>query len=240
MCLSEEIDDKWTPFVEFMIFFIFQGYNVAAHFGIWIIAETRIVHETSHVHKRVNISTDLNNTSTSQLLSTTVSSILNSTKVNSSNNNINSSFSVVNGSTGPGHVNHTISPEEIWADLLKFREIFYIMCCVGAVLFVIQLTILLPNVVKHFLESDVAVLKDEGAHCYYRNVFLMNVGMLILTSVVFDIPIAVLTIRLLEDIWKGDALTEADKLDVSKTMITLSLTGLAFMALYKGKLYLTE
>lgn len=242
MCLSGEISDKWTPLIEFFVFFIFQGYNVGAHFGVWIITKTQIVDVTPHSYRNTTINAS-DTSSSSSVLNSPVAAYL-SDALSTAGNILGSNDSLTNN-TDPfstytdnnlQHVNITISPEEAWEDLLKFREIFYYMCCFGLALFVIHLFILLPNVVKHFLEADPAVLKDEGSHCYYRNVFFMNVLMLIFTSFAFDIPIAVLVIRLLEDIWRGDALLEAQKLDVSSSMVTYSLSGLAFMALYKGKI----
>lgn len=199
MCLSGEVSDKWPPFIELIIFIIFGGLNVGAHYGVYIVSKTKVIDITGD---------ELRN-------------------VSHPNSSVFNNFSY-------GFVNHTVPPEEQWHDLIEFRKLFSYVWYIGALLFCVQVLWLLPNVVKHLKSGDPALLKEPDAHCYYRSVFPVYVMFLILGSVIFDIPIACLTMELLSFIWKGDGITLDEKLAVTKTMVTLSLIGLTFVALYKG------
>ena len=58
--------------------------------------------------------------------------------------------------------------------------------------------------------------------------------MLVMETIVFDIPAGCLTMEILSLIWEGP-LPQDVNLRPSKIILALSLTGLAFIALYKGK-----
>ena len=62
----------------------------------------------------------------------------------------------------------------------------------------------------------------------------MHSIMLIFETLVYDIPIGCLVMEVLALVWEGP-LTADDDLKSSEVIIGLSLSGLAFIAMYKGK-----
>jgi len=54
MCLSFEIEEKWTVLFEFLIFFTFQGLDVGTHAGIFVMVNEKVTgcaNLLSHVAK---------------------------------------------------------------------------------------------------------------------------------------------------------------------------------------------
>ena len=234
MCLSGEIGDSWPPFVELIIFIIFGGLDVGAHYGVYLISKKDIFDVTGH--GVYNVSRP--NGTMATIMNTTMATILNTTSlpfVNNGTNNGTSFTTTHSPTTLSPFMNITRSPEELWADLIEFQNLFFYVWIIGAVLFGIQVCWLLPNAVKHLMSDDPAVLKEDSAHCYFRSVFSVHVLFLLLGTFLFDIPISCLTMEMLSLVWKGEALTNGEKLEASETMFTLSLVGLAFIALYKGQ-----
>ena len=199
MCLSEEITNNWPPFIELIVFIIFGGLDVGAHYGVYLLSKSKVIDITGNAV--VNVSHP--------------------------NSSILNDFSY-------GFVNKTLSPEEQWHDLIEFRKIYSSVWYIGAILFCLQVLWLLPNAIKHLMSDDPDLLKEPSAPCYFRSVFIVHVILLVLGTLVFDIPIGCLTMEMLSFIWKGDGISTDEKLAVSQTMVTLSLVGLSLVALYKG------
>lgn len=225
MCLSGEISDNWPPLIEFIVFLIFGGLDVGAHYGVYMISKTKILDITGH--GVYNVSRPNTTLSSLNLTLTTVSTAINST-LSSTNGTINNKTNI------SPFMNITRSPEELWAELIEFRKLYFYVWIIGAVIFGIQVCWLLPNVVKHIMSPDPAVLKEDSAPWYFRMVFPVHVLLLLLGTFLFDIPISCLTMEILSFVWKGEALSVQEKLDASETMFTLSLVGLSLIALYKG------
>ena len=228
MCLSGEVSDNWPPLIEFIVFLIFGGLDIGAHYGVYLISKTEIFDITRHAV--YNVSRPNNTLSTLNYTLTTLNNTINATLSGSNR-------TIMNNTNISPFMNITRSPEELWADLIEFRKLYFYAWIIGAVIFGIQVCWLLPNVVKHIMSADPAVLKDGSAPWYYRNVFTVHVLFLLLGTFLFDIPISCLTMEMLSLVWKGEALTAQEKLSASETMFTLSLVGLAFIAFYKGSFF---
>ena len=251
MCLSGEISDNWPPLIELIIFIIFGGFDVGAHYGVYLVSKTKLIDLT--VDSIRNVSINANGTSSLTLNSTfpqlqspmlfmepnrTVAVQQNITSTNFTA--VNATLSSLTNFNISRFMNVTVTPEEQWKELIEFRSLFLYLWFVGAIIFAFQVLWLIPNAVKHIMEADVAVLKDDSAHCYFRSVFLVHVLLLILGTILFDVPIACLTMEMLSIIWSAEnvGLSMDQKIEVSKLIVTLTLLGLAFIALYKGEIYI--
>lgn len=230
MCLSGEISDNWPPLIEFLVFVIFSGLDVGAHYRVYTISQTGIIDITKDGVYNVSRPNTTLSTALNSTLSTTLATV---------STTINSTFFATNGTMNQTNLspfmNITKSPEELWAELIEFRKLYFLVWMIGAVLFLVQVAWLLPNVIKHIISPDPAVLKEETAPWYYRHVFPVHVLFLLLGTFLFDIPISCLTMEMLSQIWKGEALTIQEKMSASETMFTLSLVGLSLISMYKGK-----
>lgn len=218
MCISCEMDDKWPPFIEFMIWFLLMGLNVGNHFGVWLVVKSDIIDITPPLYKNAtlpNVTSELNET----LATTIATSIM---------TNISTTVKTL--------TNETLvldkTAEEQWEKLIEFRLMFLGFCGVGAALFFLHISALLPNLIQSFRVPDPLALKDSDSP-YFSNVLKIHSLMLILESIFFDIPAGCLVMEMLSLIWEGP-LGEAKNMEVTKMILTLSLIGLAFIALYKG------
>ncbi|XP_066925362.1 uncharacterized protein [Clytia hemisphaerica] len=221
MCLSGEIPDNWPPLIELIIFLAFGGLDVFAHYNIWVISKTKIIDITGNMIFNVSLPNDTS--------SNFYPPITTAPSTNLTDN------STISGSTSISlFMNVTKTPDELWADLIEFRQFYFYVWLIGLVLFAVQTAWLIPNVIKHIISADPAVLKDPSAHCYFRSVFSVHVLFLLLGTFIFDIPISCLAMEMLSLIWKGEALTTDEKLVASKDMVMYSLLGLSLIALYKG------
>lgn len=82
------------------------------------------------------------------------------------------------------------------------------------------------------------MLKDTG-NAYFRNRLKMHALMLVMETIVFDIPAGCLTMEILSLLWEGPkhqgvAISQDDILLATGIVLSLSLPGLAFIAIYKG------
>jgi len=215
------MEEKWPPFIEFMIWFVLMGVNVGNHFGVWLVSKSHIVDVTE-------------------------SSFCNATYFNNSYLQADNSTLFRNeiqcvNLTYVFDVNETIekiflaTPEEQWKDLLDFRIFSLSASCIGALLFFIHIGVLLPNIIQSCRVPDPLVLKESDSK-YFSNLLKMHCVLLILETILFDIPVGCVTMELLTCIWAGPTETISDptKMEASKMILALSLIGLAFIALYKG------
>jgi len=249
MCLSGEVSDNWPPLIELIIFIIFGGLDIGAHYGVYLISKTKLMDLTVNVIRNVSLNTNgtspFNGTNPPQnamlFQPNFVQQNITGSQQNVTHSNLNNTVinATLTNATVHAFKNVTVYPEEQWEELIAFRSLFLTLWLVGVVIFAFQVLWLAPNAVKHIIEADVAVLKEDSAHCYFRNVFLVHILLLILGTILFDVPIACLTMEMLSIIWATEnvGVTIDQKLEVSKLIVTLTLLGLAFIALYKGKIY---
>ena len=227
MCIECEMHDKWPPFIEFMVWFILMAINIGGYFGVWLVVKSKVVDVTG-------------------------TSFCNATRVPMAASNISASVTTplppltcINNTYYDilRQANRTIqpkfleSPDDQWSDLLKFRSFLLIFNGLGAGLFVLHIAALLPNIIQSCRVPDPVALK-EGGNIYFSNLLKIHCVLLILESILFDIPASCFTMELLAQIWDGptQTITDAQKMDASKFILGLALVGLAFIALYKGKL----
>jgi len=254
MCLSCEIHDKWPPFIEFVVWFILQGISVGNHFGVWVVLQSHIVDITNSTYRNrtyPNITTTrlpttlpLNTTALDFNLTSTPASPSLLTEVVTTANMSLESFENITATGFPNFTGTIIpitnlskyvidqTPEEQWATLLDFREILLVFCIIGATIYVLHAVMLIPNIIQSCRVNDPLSLKDTG-NAYFRNRLKVHALMLVLETIVFDIPAGCLTMEILSLIWEGP-LSQDVNLRPSKIILALSLTGLAFIALYKG------
>ncbi|XP_012562633.1 uncharacterized protein LOC100214234 [Hydra vulgaris] len=191
MCLSCEMDDKWPPFIEFMIWFFLHGLSVGNHFGVWAVVKVMVL--------------DLDYT--------------NKTLLSNATDCYN--LTVSNNCT-----------EYPWNKLEKFRTGLLVCCFIGASFFVVHIFVLLPNIIQSFRVPDPLSLKISGG-IYFQNLLKCHVILLILETLLFDIPAGCITMEVVSLIWEGPLSIDTN-MKASKIIFTLSLVGLAFIALYKG------
>ena len=195
MCISCEMDDKWPPFIEFMIWFLLHGLSVGNHFGVWAVIKVMVL--------------DLDYKNNTILFNTT------------SDGNLSLNFLTLN-----------ISSPYPWKRLDDFRTGLLACCFIGASLFLVHIAVLLPNIIQSFRVPDPLSLKITGG-AYFQNLLKFHVVLLILETLLFDIPAGCITMEIVSIIWEGP-LPEESNMKASKVIFTLSLVGLAFIALYKG------
>ena len=247
MCISCEIHDKWPPFIEFIVWFLLQGISVGNHFGVWVVLQSHIIDITNSTYRNasiLNISSTFMPTTLLPLTTTQISSTQVGTTITIVKNEsfVKGNASFVNGSAK--FVNETSNKtllilyqtaEQQWESLLDFRKILLVFCIIGAALYILHMLVLLPNIIQSCRVPDPISLKDTG-NVYFRSRLKMHALMLIMETIVFDIPVGCLTMELLSLIWEGP-LTEVENMNASQMILALSLVGLAFIALYKGKFY---
>jgi len=247
MCLSCEIHDKWPPFIEFVVWFILQGISVGNHFGVWVVLQSHIIDITNSTYRnrtiqnitttRLPMTLPVNNTNLT--LTSSLAPLTTTTNMPQTMNTTQSSWTgmFTNATTRLPVTNlskYVIdqTPEEQWATLLDFREILLVFCIIGATIYVLHAVMLIPNIIQSCRVNDPVSLKDTG-NAYFRNRLKVHALMLVLETIVFDIPAGCLTMEILSLIWEGP-LSQDVNLRPSKIILALSLTGLAFIALYKG------
>ena len=212
MCISGEIHDKYPPLIEFIIWVILQVTCIGNHFGVWALIPPYVIDITSPTYMNV---TRLRNVS-----------LWNDT----------SACDMMSGNTS--YKNCTMpeikeNSEAQWKNLELFRHMLLIFCIVATFIFLVHAVLLIPNIIQSFRVKEPALLKETG-NAYFQNVLKIHCIFLILETIVFDIPAGCLSMELLSQIWEGP-LTQEQNMRVSKMILTLSLVGLAFIALYKGK-----
>ncbi|XP_066925382.1 uncharacterized protein [Clytia hemisphaerica] len=211
MCISGEIHDKYPPLIEFIIWMILQIMCIGNHFGVWALIPPYVIDITSPTYMNVTRLTNV--------------SLLNDT----------SACDMLSGNTS--FKNCTLSEidkdnEAQWKNIELFRHMLLIFCIVAIVIFLVHAVLLIPNIIQGFRVKEPALLKETG-NAYFQNVLKIHCFFLILETIVFDIPAGCLSMELLSQIWEGP-LTQEENMRVSKMILTLSLVGLAFIALYKG------
>lgn len=254
MCLSCEIHDKWPPFIEFVVWFLLQGVSVGNHFAVWVVLRTEVVDITNATYRNAtipNITTTASPTfapvtlytgdsgvtgagpliaTTAQTISSTLAQFVNATVVHTLNITANMTANkTINGS----RLELYQTAEEQWGSLLDFREILLVFCIVGATLYIVHVSLLVPNIVQSCRVADPIMLKETG-NIYFRSSLKIHALMLVLETIIFDIPAGCLVMELLSLIWEGP-LDEVANMNASQLILTLSLVGLAFIALYKGR-----
>ena len=234
MCLSFDVEDKYTVLIEFLIFVTLQGLDVGAHAGIFVMVHEKVTscaNLLTHTAK-IPCFKDANGT----IFSTNITS-LNLTKAFCDSNTLYCS----GGANGTA-TSLTSSQEHL--NLVHF--IFLAFLSLGGLFFVIHVALLVPNLIKSFTEKDMDVFR-ENSPPYYRNVLKFHVVMLILETIFFDIPSGSITMEIIAQLWKygnfncwecatslGTVPPEVS-LEMSKTLLILTCVGMAFIALYKGK-----
>jgi len=212
MCISGEIHDKWPPLIEFFIWILFQVMCIGSHYGIWALIPEEVINITPPLYINKTVLGNSSSTNDSNLIKDITS--LNFTMVNLTKKII--------FQTGP----------EQWEDLFPFRRLLLIFCIVGTVIFIIHVSLLIPNIVQGFKVKEPAMLKETG-NAYFRNILKIHCMLLITETLVFDIPAGCISMEILSQIWEGP-LSDADNMRISKIILTLSMIGLAFISLYKG------
>ena len=229
MCIECEMHDKWPPFIEFMVWLILMAINIGGYFGVWLVVKSKVVDVTgTSFCNATRVPIAASNLSASATTPLPPLTCINNTyydMLRQANRTIQSKF--------------LESPDDQWSDLLKFRSFLLIFNGLGASLFVLHIVALLPNIIQSCRVPDPAALK-EGGNVYFSNLLKIHCILLILESILFDIPASCFTMELLAQIWDGPThtITDAQKMDASKFILGLALVGLAFIALYKGKLSL--
>lgn len=221
MCISCELHDKWPPLIEFCIWILLQGLDIGNHYGVWAVIQSHVIDITPSTFKNITLPRNITSNRTIAT-STTFAAIKNHTEMFTQLRNISVLI-------------HDRSPQDQWSSLIDFRLILLIFCGIGTLLFVVHACLLIPNVIQSFRVKDPALLSETG-NSYFRSVLKIHCSFLVLETILFDIPAGCLTMELLSLIWEGP-LDETTNMEVSKTILTLSLIGLAFIALYKGKKY---
>ena len=233
MCLSFEIEDKWTVFIEFMIFFIFQGLDVGAHAGVFVMIHEKVTscaNLVSHVTK-IPCFKDANGTIY---------------EFNNTMASLSRAFCPSNTLYCSGGANGTAtSLDSSQKHLDIVHMVFLAFLSLGALLYVAHLGLLLPNLIKAFMVKDMEVYRENGPS-YYRNVLKIHVVFLILETILFDIPCGGIVMEFIAQLWKyGNfncwecatslaAVPSEMSLDESKKLLVLTCVGMAFIALYKG------
>ena len=235
MCLSFEVEEKWTVLFEFLIFFTFQGLDVGTHAGIFVMINEKVRScgsLLSHVTK-ILCYKDINGTVYYS---------------NSTHQNLTRALCDTNALYCSGGANGTapaLRPSQ--EHLNTVHLVFLSFVCLGGLFFIVHVGLLLPNLIKYFVEKDMDVYRENG-HAYFRNVLKIHVLMLILETLFFDIPSGSIVMEFIAQLWKyGNfncwecattlASAPADmSLDESKKMLALTCVGMAFIALYKGRL----
>ena len=235
MCISCEMHDKWPPFIEFTIWFLLQGMSVGNHFGVWIVSKTLVVDITKNLYGNATIPNITMENTTTTTLSTNLLSTLSTLSTNLSTTvpNISTTLPTIMNITNETKLVLLKTPTEQWVKLLDFRMLLLAFCGIGAALYLVHVTLLLPNIIQSFRVADPLSLKETGGG-YFQNLLKIHCVMLILETIIFDIPAGCITMETLTLIWDGPII-EDEKMKASKTIIALSLIGLAFIALYKGK-----
>lgn len=234
MCLSFEVEEKWTVLFEFLIFFTFQGLDVGCHAGIFVMINEKVTSCAkllSHVTK-VPCYKDVNGT-----IYYSNSTHQNLTKALCDSNILYCS----DGANGTA--NALRSSQE---HLNVVHLVFVSFLCLGGVFFIVHILMLLPNLIKSFVEKDMEVYRENG-HPYFRNVLKIHVFILILETIFFDIPSGSIVMEFIAQLWKyGNfncwecatslaSVTADVSLDESKKYLALTCVGMSFIALYKGE-----
>ena len=128
--------------------------------------------------------------------------------------------------------------EERWSELMSVRNYYMIFCAIGFALLIAHILLLVPNIFIGCRMEEPIILK-HSKHWYFKNLFKFQVLLLLFGSLAFDIPIGILTIEMVYVVWNTGVseealLTNAEATEASKLLFTLSLVGLALMAMYKG------
>ena len=207
MCISPICEDeKWSVLIEFVIFFMFMGMDIGNHSGIFFMLRKQVV-ECANI--------------------------------------ISKSKDLVFCAGGGNGTASALKPAQEHLSMLHLILLSFIG--VGGLLFIVHLGFLLPNLIKSFTEKDMASYR-ESAHPYFRSVLKGHCLLLILETLLFDIPTGSTIMDIIAQLWKYPdnfncwecatslAGIPPDKsMDVSKMYLTLSLVGMAFIALYKGE-----
>ena len=229
MCFSLEIHHKWPPLIQFLLWFILMSILVFCQFSVWSVAKNHIkdkVHST--LHKKIqndNVAKPLNYSTTNLDIFSNATS-----KVTPSQS----------GKQKYLEDEASIEHDHQWADFMRTRTCLLVFCCFGLLLFLIHIVVLFPWVVKHFLmtETEVILAKAKDRK-YFGNIPKIHSLLLLLETVVFDIPVGLLTIELITCIWRNGVtasmLAEKEAIVVTKIVFKLSLTPLSLIAVYKGK-----
>lgn len=217
MCISCELHDKWPPLIEFMIWTLLQGMNIGNHYGVWAIVKSHVMDVTRFNETATNFTTTM--------LPRLITGMPGTTNIPVIDGSNEISFPVQNDTR--------MTLEEQWSTLIDFRLMLLVFNGIGTALFLVHACLLMPNVIQSFRVKDPALLPETG-NAYFRSVLKIHCTFLILETILFDIPAGCLTMELLSLIWEGP-LSEATNMEVSKIILALSLTGLAFIALYKGQ-----
>ena len=236
MCLSFEVEEKWTVLFEFLIFATFQGLDVGTHAGIFVMVNEKVTSCASLLSHSTKIPCykDINGTIYYS----------NSTYLNLTRSLCDSNVLYCSGGAN-GTASALRSSQE---HLNVVHLVFLSFLCLGALFFIVHIGLLLPNLVKYFIEKDMDVYRENG-HAYFRNVLKIHVLMLILETIFFDIPSGSIVMEFIAQLWKyGNfncwecattlASVPADlSLDESKKLLALTCVGMAFIALYKGRVF---
>lgn len=235
MCLSLEIEDKWSVFIEFMIFVVLQGLDVGCHAGIFIKIHEKVAGcagLVDHVTK-IPCFRDANGTI----------SFVNNTLINQTLTLCDSNLLYCAGG-GNGTANALKSSQE-HLDIVHYVLLAFLS--LGGLFFIVHVIILLPNLIKSFSEKDMEAFR-ENAPPIYRHVLKIHVFLLVLETIFFDIPCGSIVMEVIAHLWKApnnfncwECATSLAKvpsevsLVESQEFLGLSCAGIAFIALYKGK-----
>ncbi len=235
MCLSLEIEDKWSVFIEFMIFFTLQGLDVGTHAGIFVMVHEKVQSCAKLVEHTTKIPCykDANGTI----------SYINNTLKNQTLTSCDSNLLYCAGG-GNGTATELKASQE---HLNLVHYAFLAFLCLGGLFFVVHIILLLPNLIKSFSEKDMEAFR-ETAPGIYRHVLKLHVLFLILETIFFDIPSGSIVMEIIAQLWKAPnnfncwecatslaTVPGEVSLDQSKVFLGLTCVGVSFIALYKGK-----
>ena len=259
MCISCEIHDKWPPFIFFFLWFFFATLNVVGHVGVWLVAKTQVLDiiNPNRTQNTINLQTTFSPNATSGTNSSieTTPEIFRTTPetlwgtLNMSFIGYTSTSFIADMNTTDNDVTPTTLPHDDsnWpSDVEDARNIMFAFVGVGIALYIIHMVILLPKVVISFTSKDPQKYEADPAepeqHWYFKNYLKYHAILLLLSTILFDIPVGAMVVQLMSELWKTGVtyegtspLTELQAMDACKMMLGLSVVPICFIALYKGK-----
>lgn len=157
---------------------------------------------------------------------------------------LNTSIPIQCASLPPANISITALNDNIKnIEILQYSML--LVTGIGAVVYIVHIVILLPNLWKHYHDPEIAAeVEAKQAPRYYRNIILTHCIFMCLETVIHDIPATCLVMEIAVHFW-GVNCWECNTIDMplpveqsvsnSTMWIALMVTCVGLLAVYKGK-----